>query len=604
MNKDSQDKSSNPDEPVTLPSSALQEDRKTVETAKAEKHTYGQILKSTAIIGGSSVINIMIRMFRVKVMALLLGPSGIGLVGLYETIIDLTQKIVGMGINSSGVRQIAEAVGSDDEERISQTAQVLRRTSIFLGLLGAVFIFGFSAQLAKFTFGNDQHATGLAFLSIAVFCNLLADGQGALIQGMRRISDLAKIAMLGTLLGTLTSIICVYFLHEDGIVLSLVLISVMGLITSWWYKRRIIIPSYPLISGQVGHEQAALLKLGFAFMSSGLMMSGSAYLVRIFIVRNVGFDAAGLYQSAWALGGLYIGFILQAMGADFYPRLTAIVNNHSECNRVVNEQAHVSLLLAGPGVIATLTFAPLAIVIFYTSKFEGAIELLRWLCLGMTLRVISWPMGFIIVAKNIQKLFIFAELAWTAVYLALAWLCIKTFSLNGAGMAFFGSYIFHVGMIYCIVRKLTDFRWTAANVQTSFFFLTLIAIVFASFYIFPSWLTIVIGTLATVLSGAYSIRVLVNFVSPDRVPRSIMRMLVKFRLASPDTSQGQATTNGAKLRLLNMKWLTLALLALVVAYLAVLWHQDPQRLLQVFDNFEAGFKSVWSSVDKLSFGSF
>ena len=77
-------------------------------------------------------------------------------------------------------------------------------------------------------------------------------------------------------------------------------------------------------------------------------MSGAAYVVRILIVKHAGVDAAGLYQSAWGLGGLYIGFILQAMGTDFYPRLTAIANDNTECNRLVNEQAHVSLLLAGP----------------------------------------------------------------------------------------------------------------------------------------------------------------------------------------------------------------------------------------------------------------
>jgi enterobacterial common antigen flippase len=216
----------------------------------------------------------------------------------------------------------------------------------------------------------------------------------------------------------------------------------------------------------------------------------------------------------------------------------------------------------------------------------------------MTLRVISWPMGIIIVAKNVQKLFFFAELAWTVVYLGLAWLCIKTFSLNGAGIAFFGSYIFHVAMIYCIVRKLTNFRWTTANVKTSFFFLTLIAIVFASFYILPSWLTIVIGTLATALSAVYSIRVLVNFISPDRIPRSIMRLLMKFRLTSPDAAQRQAATSAAKPRLLNMKWLTLVLVILGAVYLAVLWHQDPQSLLQALDNFKAEFKSVLASVQR------
>ena len=59
------------------------------------------------------------------------------------------------------------------------------------------------------------------------------------------------------------------------------------------------------------------------------------------------------------------------MGADFYPRLTAVADDHKECNRLVNEQAEVGLLLAGPGVIATLTFAPLVIWLFYSSAFRA-----------------------------------------------------------------------------------------------------------------------------------------------------------------------------------------------------------------------------------------
>ncbi len=60
-------------------------------------------------------------------------------------------------------------------------------------------------------------------------------------------------------------------------------------------------------------------------MASGFLMMGAAYAVRIIITRKVGLDAAGFYQSAWTLGGLYVGFILQAMGADFYPRLTGVL---------------------------------------------------------------------------------------------------------------------------------------------------------------------------------------------------------------------------------------------------------------------------------------
>src|SRR5882762_3886931 len=116
-----------------LPASSLPSMPKPVLIATAEKRSYGQILKSSALVGGSSVLNIAIGIVRTKAMAMLLGPAGFGLFGLYGSIANLTQSIAGMGINSSGVRQIAEAAGSGDKARIAQTAAVLRRTSIVLG---------------------------------------------------------------------------------------------------------------------------------------------------------------------------------------------------------------------------------------------------------------------------------------------------------------------------------------------------------------------------------------------------------------------------------------------------------------------------------------
>src|SRR5205807_9242592 len=139
----------------------------------------------------------------------------------------------------------------------------------------------------------------------------------------------------------------------------------------------------------------------------------------------------GLYEAAWTLGGLYVGFVLQAMGTDFYPRLVGVANNNAECNRLVNEQAQVSMLLAAPGVIATMTFAPLVIAMLYSAAFDGAVEVLRWICLGMALRVITWPIGFIIVAKGRRAVFFGAELVWTIVNVGLAWLCVREFGLNG-----------------------------------------------------------------------------------------------------------------------------------------------------------------------------
>jgi enterobacterial common antigen flippase len=221
------------------------------------------------------------------------------------------------------------------------------------------------------------------------------------------------------------------------------------------------------------------------------------------------------------------------MGADFYPRLTASAKDNSACNRLVNEQAQIGLLLAGPGVIATLTLAPMVIALFYSSKFGAAVGILRWICLGTILQVMTWPMGFIIVAKAKQAIFFGCELAWTIVSLGLAWICVGHFGLIGAGIAFFGSYIFHGFLIYAVVRRLSGFRWSIGNEQTGLFFLSLILVVLCGFYVLPSLWASVVGILTAIISGAYSLRVLLSLVPTNRISDPVRRLLVSFRLARP-----------------------------------------------------------------------
>jgi enterobacterial common antigen flippase len=495
-----------------------------------QKGTYDQILKSSALVGGASVLNIVIGIVRMKMMALLLGPAGLGLLSLYSSIVMLTQTFAGMGVNSSGVRQIAAATGSHKEERIALTTVVLLRTSIMLGLFGALILVLFSKQISMVTFGTREHASAVSVLAIAVFLTLIGAGQSALLQGLRRITDLAKTSVIGAFLGTLLSLPVVYFLRDRGVIPSLVGVAAMTALASWWYSRKASIKAPDLSFQAITSEAAALLKLGVAFMSSGLMTMGVAYVVRITVLRKIGFEATGLYQSAWTLGGLYVGFILQAMGADFYPRLTAHVDDDVTSNRLVNEQTQVGMLLAGPGVMATLTFAPLVISLFYSARFAPAIGILRWICLGTIIQVVTWPMGFIIVAKARQALFIGCEVAWALVSLSLAWLCIDRFGLTGAGIAFFGSYVFHGFLIYAVVNRLNGFHWSRENRLVGAVFLLVIAVVFCGFYVLPSMAAGLLGVIATIAGGAYSIQTLASLVSLDRIPAPVKRILTVLRL--------------------------------------------------------------------------
>jgi PST family polysaccharide transporter len=477
------------------------------------------------------MLNIALGIIRTKALAVLLGPSGVGVLGVYTNIVEMTRSVAGLGINSSGVRQIAEAVGTGDRQKIACTITTLRRVALYSGALGALLLLIFSKPVSQFSFKDDRHAGTIALLALAVFFGDVSAAQSALVQGMRRISDLAKINVLGALYGTLFSIPIVYLLGERGMGPYLVCVAAMAIVTSWWYARKIQVDRVILSVRQILDETSALLKLGVVFMSSGLMALGAAYLIRIMILRQMGNAEAGYYQAAWSLGGLYIGFILQAMGADFYPRLTAAANNHPECNRLANEQAEVGLLLAGPGVLGTLVFAPLVISLFYSGKFGPAVEILRWICLGMFIRVGSWPIGFIVLAKGARNIFFWVELLSYLTQVILTWFGAVLFGLKGVGIAFFLMYVINWFGLSIVVRHLTGFRWSTANCKLAALFLPVIAFVFIGWYVLPHPVAYVTGSVVTLLTGLYSLKLLCTLIPPQSLPSPVQKGLRLLRLS-------------------------------------------------------------------------
>lgn len=498
------------------------------------KTSYGQILRSSALIGGSQVIVILIGMVRTKAMAVLLGPAGFGLMGLLTSIVDVVVSVAGMGIASSGVRQIAEATSSGDQDRIARTAKVLRWAALLLGLLGAALLFLFSRQAAILTFGNDSAAWAVALLSLAVLFRVLADGQGALVQGTRRVADLAKIGVLGALLGTAGSILIVYYLHADGVAPSVVWVTAISFLISWWFSRKIEIKRARPSASEAWGEATALLTLGIAFMASGFLMMGAAYVVRAMLANQVGMEAVGLYSAAWTIGGLYVNIILQAMGADFYPRLVGVARNDSECNRLTNEQAQISMLLAAPGVCATIALAPLVIHLFYSAEFGGAVDMLRWICFGVAIRVIAWPMGFILVAKNRRLLFLTIDLTWAMVNVGLTWLLVAQFGLNGAGIAFFVSYVIHTALVYSIVRRISGFHCASKTLRTAMPFIASLAVTALAVFSLPEVPAIVFGLVTTAAIGVHSIKSLFALGVVEEVSflRSLLERVGRSRFAS------------------------------------------------------------------------
>lgn len=489
------------------------------------------------------MIGFVIGAVRTKAMAVLLGPVGIGLNGLFYSLQELAKCLAAMGIATSGVRQIAAAVGTGDEQTIARTAIVLRRTSLVLGVLAAVVLAVFAVPIATVTFRSDgvaaveaaKHAPEVALLGIAVMLATISGGQGALLQGMRRIREIAWIGVASAALAVAATVPLIYFWGTRGIVPALIAAAGITSVFSWWYSRKIPIAQVTVTAREARTEAAALLRLGLSFLISGMLTMGSGLAIRTLVSHMDGLDAAGFYQSAWALAGMYATVVLQAMGADFYPRLAGVAGDDRECNRLVNEQAQVSLLLSGPGLIATLTLAPLVIAIFYAPKFEAAVEPLRWFCLGMALRVVAWPLGFVIVAKAQQVKFIAVEVLATVVHVGLVYAGVKLYGVRGAAMAYLGLYLVHCTVVYCLVRRTTGFRWSPENIRVGTCMLLLTLASFLAFEFIPFWPATCFGVVAAIVAGVYALRRLTRLVPFERLPGPVRKLATWLKLAPPTT---------------------------------------------------------------------
>lgn len=478
---------------------------------------YRNILNSTALMGAASIVAMAFALVRVKALAVLLGPTGIGLVALYSSIADVAVAVAGMGVSQSGVRQIALAEGSGNAGSIAATMRTLARTSLVLGLIGGLGMLVLAVPAAMLTFGSAEYAAAVAALGFVVLIRVVTGGQTALLQGARRIADIAKLNVIGAVAGVATTVPLVLIWREAAIVPALILTAATTWVAAEFFRRRVPgIRTFPA-RAQPG-AAVDLLRLGFAFMVSGFLTMGAAYAVRIIVLHELGVNAAGLYQAAWALAGLYVGLVLQAMATDFYPRLTAAADDNATVNRLVNEQTEVSLLLAAPGVLATITFAHLAMLAFYSPEFAPAASLLRWLCLGMMLRVVAWPMGFIILAKGWQRIFIAVEVAATIVHVAGTAILVPFVGVDGAGMAFAALYLGHSVLVYAIARRFCGFSFSPRNRRLILLFGGASAVAFTGFLGLPFWWATAVGTAISCATGVLAIHELRHMVAGSLLP--------------------------------------------------------------------------------------
>ena len=465
--------------------------------------SHREVFRSSAIIGGSSAINVIVSIVKVKVLAVLLGPAGIGLMGLYLNIMGVAATLAGCGILSSGVGQVASS--ADDAQTLSSVRRALWRGNLVLGVSGMAALWLLREPVAQWVFGGSVHTAEVGWLGVGVLLTLIAGSQTALLQGLRRINDLARVSILSALVAAAAGILAVYFLGEDGVLWFVLTAPAVNFLVASYYAARLPRPLTTSDHGAIRQQWTAMLKLGIPLMSVGLVTLVTQLLVRSIVLRDLGLEASGYFQAAWIISMTYVAFLLNAMVMDYYPRLTMAIGDRKDAGRMVNEQIEMALLLGGPVLIAMITLAPWVIELLYARSFGPAADLLRWQVLGDILKLASVPMVFIFLATGHGGVAVGIQCVWSAVYLGALALGIQGYGLDMAGAGYSVAYLAYFAVVALVANKLISFTLTPRN--WSVIALLLLTGGFVIFLAAQSASkSVVLGLIATVLVSLYSLR--------------------------------------------------------------------------------------------------
>ena len=468
--------------------------------------SYRSIFKATSLFGGVQAYQILIGVIKSKFVAILLGPTGMGIQGLYQSAIQLIQSFSSLGLSQSAVRDVSEANGSGDSKRIGLTVAVVKRLVWITGLLGLIATAVLSPVLSQTTFGNYDYTIPFIFLSVILLLDQLSAGQKVVLQGMRKLKYLAKSTAIGSTVGLIVSIPLYYLFGVQGIVPTLILNSVTMLCLTWYFSKKVEVEKVEVTNEQTFEKGKSMLKMGLAMSISGIMVTLTSYLLRGFIRYEGGTEQVGLFTAGFMLTNSYVGMVFNAMGTDYYPRLSAVNQDNAKCTAVINQQGEIATLIIAPILISCMIFMPFIIRLIYSDEFLPANDYILWSVSGMMFKAFSWVIAFVFLAKAEAKLFIINEVITNIYSFGLSALGYHYFDLAGLGIAFMLAYLAYSVQVYLIAKKRYEFSFSKSFKKVYTIQILMVVAVFVTVLLWKSnWMYLPTG-LVFAVCAAYSLR--------------------------------------------------------------------------------------------------
>lgn len=424
-----------------------------------KKEQYKNVFKSTFLFSLVQVVRILVGLIKNKVIAILLGSEGLGIISIFQNTLNFIKTGAGLGISQSAVKDISEANASGDKNTISRIISIVLKVVLFTSFLGAIITIVLSPFLSRWGFGDNHYTFSFILLSIAIFFEIFVENQLAILKGLRHLRALAKASIFGSIIGLLTGVPLYYLFGVKGIVPSFIVTAISIFSVTRYYIKKDRYAKIDISMGQALVEASPMIKMGVSLMLVSLIGTFFSLFIAAYVRSHGGLSIVGFYNAGDIIVTSYIGVIITAMSTDYYPRISAVHNDNNKLAEEVNIQSEVGLMMAFPLVVIFILFSPFLIQILYSAEFIVSIKYTDYAIIGSVITICSNCMGMILLAKQASSIFVISVLGQRLLCLLAYVLLYNQFGLQGLGYAYIFMAVLHICLMSIIMHKFYNIKF-------------------------------------------------------------------------------------------------------------------------------------------------
>ena len=398
----------------------------------AGKGTSGRVLKVMGIFTSVEMTGIICSMVKMKLVALWLDATGVGLFNIFNTTVDTATYLTGLGVRQSAVRDVSLA-SRGPAERLRMLIEAVRGWSVVAGLLGAVVLAILAWPLAEIIFGDGMMWWNFILLGGAMLLNALFAGESAIFQGTEQFRRLARTSFETALVGLVISIPMFRFMGNASVAWSIVAYSLCGVVFAFLNRDR----RFPLRFPDQGRlrTNGKFVKFGAyiaitAFINSLCQLAFATWLNRVASTAEVGFYAAGV-----TLVVRYTSLVFNSVGLEFYPRAAACADCPRRMEVFLNHEVVLLLLVFTPLLLLFMLFREALVLILYRSDFLVILPYITWGIVTVLLRSASNSIAYTIMARGEGKVYMLTDTVDALIGLGLSIWLYSLLGLTGIGIA-------------------------------------------------------------------------------------------------------------------------------------------------------------------------